>query len=75
MTDAEILSLIYQRQAAGDGRSVADILPDVQADLAAVAAARAPGPADVVGGGRVFKGGKPCRVIIRGDGTREEVAE
>lgn len=77
MMNAAVLSLVYQRQAAGDGRSVAEILPDVLADLDAVAAALVPAPAAdaVVGGGRIIKGGKPYRVTVRADGQREEVAE
>jgi len=72
MSNSEILSLAYQRQADGDGRDLAVIIAEIRADLAAMQPP-APGPTDETGFKSEVIGGVRKNYKIMGDGSMVEV--
>ncbi|MHC8493633.1 hypothetical protein ACTU44_13100 [Thalassospira sp. SM2505] len=74
MSDFNVLSLAYQRQAAGDVRDLAEIVSEVRADLAAMQPP-APAPTDEIGLKSEVIGGVRKNFKIMGDGSMVEVAQ
>lgn len=73
MTNAEILSLAYQRQAEGATGTLSEIIVQVKADLASMQPP-APGPSDETGFKSELAGGVRKNYKIMGDGSLVEVA-
>jgi hypothetical protein len=72
MSDMEVLSLAYQRQAQGDTRDLSVIIADIRAALATMQSP-APGPTDEIGfKSEVIKGVR-TEYKIMGDGSMVEV--
>ncbi len=72
MSDVEILSLAYQRQAQGDTRDLAVIIAEIRDDLAAMQPP-APGPTDEIGFKSEVIDGVRKEYKIMGDGSMVEV--
>jgi hypothetical protein len=72
MSDTEILSLAYQRQAQGDGRDLSVIIAEIRDDLAAMQPP-APGPTDEIGFKSEVINGVRTEYKIMGDGSMVEV--
>ncbi|WP_417842173.1 hypothetical protein [Terasakiella sp.] len=74
MSDLEVLSLAYQRQADGDVRDLAVIIAEIRADLVSMQP-DAPGPTDEIGFKSEKVGGIRKNFKIMGDGSMVEVAQ
>lgn len=71
MTNAEILSLAYQRQAEGAPGTLSDIIDQVKADLSAMDPT-APGPNEETGFKSELAGNVRTNYTIMGDGSMVE---
>ena len=72
MTNAEILSLAYQRQAQGDNRDLSVIIAEVKVHLAQMQPSP-PKPTDIIGFKSEIIGGVKRKYNVLGNGSQVEV--